>query len=314
MTCKHSCVRLLVILALFLAGCRSAVQVQALPVEPTPRLAIESAVPAEIGSLIKGLQDVRAYQINGRTYTTGRLAGHDVVLFSSGVSMVNAAMSTQTALDYFNVNAIVFTGIAGGVNPALNIGDVTVPAQWGQYQEQIFARQTEQGWDTGGKAVSFGNFGMMFPQPVETTRKDSKSDDQKQVFWFPADPGMLAAARQAAANAKLERCALPGVCLSHQPQVVVGGNGVSGPTFVDNAEYRAWVWQTFQADALDMETAAVAQVAYTNNVPYVAFRSLSDLAGGGPGANEMPTFGLLAARNSTSVLEAFLTRWKKAGD
>jgi len=89
----------------------------------------------------------------------------------------------------------------------------------------------------------------------------------------------------------------------------VGGNGVSGPTFVDNAAYRKWVWDTFQADALDMETAAVAHVADVNRVPYIAFRSLSDLAGGGPGENELPTFFQLAAENSAGVVMAFLEEW-----
>lgn len=64
------------------------------------------------------------------------------------------------------------------------------------------------------------------------------------------------------------------------PVVILGGNGVSGPIFVDNAEYRDWVWDTFQADALDMETAAVAHVTYVNDVPFIAFRSLSDPAAG----------------------------------
>jgi adenosylhomocysteine nucleosidase len=69
------------------------------------------------------------------------------------------------------------------------------------------------------------------------------------------------------------------------------------------------VWQTFQADALDMETAAVAHVAYVNKVPFIAFRSLSDLAGGGPGQNEIDIFFQLAARNSAQALAAFLEAW-----
>ena len=97
-----------------------------------------------------------------------------------------------------------------------------------------------------------------------------------------------------------------GECLPHDPQVVIGGNGVSGPTFVDNAAYREWAWTTFRADALDMETAAVAHVAYENRVPFIAFRSLSDLAGGGTGANEMRTFGKLAADNSATVVIEYL--------
>ena len=69
-------------------------------------------------------------------------------------------------------------------------------------------------------------------------------------------------------------------------------------------------YATFQAHVLDMETAAVAAVAYSNAVPYIAFRSLSDLAGGGEGENEMDTFMGLAAANSAKVLRAFLAAWK----
>jgi adenosylhomocysteine nucleosidase len=55
-----------------------------------------------------------------------------------------------------------------------------------------------------------------------------------------------------------------------------------------------------------MESAAVAHVATTNGVPFLAFRSLSDLAGGGAGENEMQTFENLASENSVAVLRAFL--------
>jgi len=88
--------------------------------------------------------------------------------------------------------------------------------------------------------------------------------------------------------------------------VVVGGAGVSGQAFVDNAALRGWLSTAFQAQAVDMESAAVAQVAYANHVPFIAFRSLSDLAGGDPGANQARTFFQLAADNSATVVRAFL--------
>jgi len=91
---------------------------------------------------------------------------------------------------------------------------------------------------------------------------------------------------------------------------MVGGNGVSGQAFVDNAAFREYAFKTFQANVLDMETAAVGMVAYSNSVPYIAFRSLSDLAGGGEAANEMVTFMNIAADNSAKVLLAFLLAWK----
>ena len=87
-------------------------------------------------------------------------------------------------------------------------------------------------------------------------------------------------------------------------------NGVSGPLFVDNAALRDYIFKTFEANVLDMETAATAHVAHSNNVPYIAFRSLSDLAGGGDGENEIETFFQIAADNSARVLLAFFGAWK----
>ena len=55
-----------------------------------------------------------------------------------------------------------------------------------------------------------------------------------------------------------------------------------------------------------MESGAVAQVAFANSVPFVAFRSLSDLAGGDAGANQMVTFMALASGNSATVVRAFV--------
>lgn len=299
----------LIALIAFLAGCRSASEVLTAPLDPTPRLAVVSSFGAELDELLAQTNVTDTYVMNGRTFYVGELAGNDVVLFLSGVSMVNATMMTQTVLDHFDVTGIVFSGIAGGVNPNLRIGDVTVPAQWAEYQEQLFAREVANGWNIGWHTEDFGNFNMMFPQYVEVTQRGRAPDSTEERFWFPVDPAMLEVARQVAGHIDLNNCTRAGVCLEHRPTVAVGGNGVSGPTFVDNAEYRTWVWETFEADALDMESAAVAHVAYVNDVSYIAFRSLSDLAGGGPGENEVDTFFDLAAENSATVVLAFLEAW-----
>ena len=55
-----------------------------------------------------------------------------------------------------------------------------------------------------------------------------------------------------------------------------------------------------------MESAAVAHVAYANKVPFIAFRSLSDLAGGEEHDNEIETFAQLVSDNSASVVREFL--------
>ena len=51
-----------------------------------------------------------------------------------------------------------------------------------------------------------------------------------------------------------------------------------------------YVFETFKAQVLDMESAAVATVAYANGVPFIAFRSLSDLAGGNAAATSCRSF------------------------
>jgi adenosylhomocysteine nucleosidase len=270
-----------------------------------PRIAVVSAFEPEWTVLKSEIQEPTEHKVNGVSFITGKLAGKDVVLFLSGISMVNAAMNTQIALDHFSLTAIVFSGIAGGVDPALNIGDVVIADQWGQYLESVFARETPAGfaippWMEKG---DFAAYGMMFPRSVGVTRKNGGLENR---FWFASDPGLLAVARKAAGKVDLAECADAKTCLSHKPKIIVGGNGVSGQAFVDNAKFREYVSATFQAKVLDMESAAVAHVAYANGMPFLAVRSLSDLAGGGNGANEIMTFFALASRNSAAVVTAIL--------
>ncbi|NML45748.1 5'-methylthioadenosine/S-adenosylhomocysteine nucleosidase [Ramlibacter sp. G-1-2-2] len=278
--------------------------------DETPRIAVISAFQPELSLLLSKVQQPQKFSANGVEFTTGTLQGKPVVLFLSGISMTNAAMTTQLALDRFKVTHIVVSGIAGGVNPGLHIGDVTAAQRWGQYLEVIAAREVAPGrylvpgW---AKDATVPNFGMFFPQKVEV-RSTGRSEAEHK-FWFDADPGLLAIAGRMK-DVPLGRCDTEQKCLGHQPQLVVGGNGVSGQAFVDNASLREYAFKTFEANVLDMETAAMAQVAYANGVPFIAFRSLSDLAGGGEGENEIGTFFKIAADNSANVLLAFLAAWK----
>lgn len=273
--------------------------------EPTARIAVMTAFPPEIAALSARMGDKRERIVNGVVFTTGTLAGKQVVLFMSGVSMVNAAMNTQLLLDRFTVDRIVFSGVAGGVDPSLDVGDVVVAERWGQYLEAAMARRTPDGFEPPNRLVrgeTFPNFGMIFPNGVAIARGAGEAESR---FWFEADPAMLRIARQVAAKTTLQRCHLD-LCLLKDPKVVVGGNGVSGAAFVDNKELREWAHGAFQARVLDMETAAVGHVAYANGVPFIAFRSLSDLAGGDPGQNQARAFYPLASENSAAVVLAFL--------
>jgi adenosylhomocysteine nucleosidase len=271
------------------------------------RTAVMSAFEPEWKELQTALRDRRDYAANGVTFATGAIDGRPVVLFLSGISMVNAAMTTQLVLERFAIDAIVFSGIAGGVNPDLSIGDVVVPDRWSEYLEAVFAREGKDG--AYQLAPRFAerqftkNFGMMFPQPVQIAKGGGELERRA---WFEVDARLLAVAKATAGAITLKDCAAESKCLTPKPKVVVGGQGVSGQAFVDNKEFREYVRKAFNADVLDMESAAVAHVAYANKVPFIAFRSLSDLAGGEEHENAIDTFRQLASDNSASVVKEFL--------
>jgi adenosylhomocysteine nucleosidase len=273
--------------------------------DPQPRTAVISAFEPEWIALGKSVEGGHEYSVNGVRFLAGTIAGKPVLLFLSGVSMVNAAMTTQLALDRFAITRIVFSGVAGGLDPALDVGDVVVSERWGQYLESVFARKKGDGFVDSEDLLDrppVANFGMIHPRSVFVRREGAK---EERRFWFDADPGLLATARKVATTMTLARCR-ENLCLTKQPRVVVGGNGISASVFMDNAEFRTYAHAAFQAQVTDMETAAVAQVAYANRIPYIAFRSLSDLAGGSAGENEAHAFYRLASDNSADVVTRFI--------
>src|SRR6185312_559285 len=160
--------------------------------DPTPRVAVISAFEPEWKVLKADIEGAKSTTVNGVEFVTGKLGGRNVVLFLSGVSMVNAAMTTQLALDRFDVTGIVVSGIAGGVDPSLHVGDVVVAGRWGQYLEAVFAREVNGRFEPPPFIKTpFPNHGMIFP--TELGVRSAKAGLEKR-FWFDADPGMMAAA------------------------------------------------------------------------------------------------------------------------
>lgn len=278
--------------------------------DATPRIAVATSYTPEWLALRAELDRrgiaVETRRMNGIDFATADIGATHVVIYLSGMSMVNGAMAAQLLLDRYNITAIVLTGIAGSADPALNVGDVILPERWGQYLESAFARETAQGFAPppflDDLRADAPNFGMAFPLTVETA---SDREGRGRRFWFDAAPRLTQAAHRIEAI-PLETGTDAGHQLSHQPRVIVGGNGLSGPAFVDNAALRIWAHGAFGAQVLDMESAAVAHVAHANGVDFIAARSVSDLAGGGADANEMATFMGLAATNSVRVVMALL--------
>jgi adenosylhomocysteine nucleosidase len=272
-------------------------------IDRTQRVAVMSAFEPEWQALRSRLHDRSDHVINSTVFMTGTISDRPVVVFSSGIGMVNAAMATQLVLERFHIDAIVISGIGGAVNPDLTIGDVVVPREWSSLQV-VLARKVGDDYvlpEMFDRAVP--NLGMIFPQPTQIPQIGQKPEKR---LWFTVDAHLLEIANKISSTAVLKDCAGDHNCLDRHPKVIVGGRGISGPAFVDNGGFRDYIRRAFNADTIDMESAAVAQVAYANHVPFIAFRSLSDLAGADHDKNQMQTFSKLASDNSAAVLESFL--------
>jgi adenosylhomocysteine nucleosidase len=299
------------LLAALLTGLPGIARAQKL--DDAPRTVVMTAFQPEWSALVGSLSESREHRINGSLFLTGTLAGKPVVLMQSGVSVVNAAMNTQLVLDRFTVKRIVFSGIAGGVDPGLSIGDVVVAGNWGQYLEGSLARQTAKGWqpphaiDPDAPA----NWQFLFPRGTQVT---SATAQARRVYRLEVDPALLDLARRVAPTVTLERCVPPAadmragseLCLPREPRIEIGGTGVTAGVYADNAQFRRYLHKAWAARVLDMESAAVMQVAASNQVPAIVFRSLSDLAGADPDHNRLALFAHLASVNSARVVLAYM--------
>jgi len=311
--------------------------------ECTPRIGIVSAFGQEAAILVAQTRSPRTWVVNGNRFTTGVLRGEPVVIVLSGVSMINSAMVTQLMIDHFKVRRLAMSGFAGGMDPARHVGDVMIPDRWAMPLEVFWNRDGVLPASCGkpadvsclglklatvdGKPVP--PFELATPSgPVATglfVRENfvmtaANAPGGEFRFDYPADAAMLAVAR--AIRPELARCGPkaikapgaepdPALCVKTTPQVVVGGRGVSGPAFLANPQYRAYLSGQLQAQTFEMETAALAHVAYANAIPYIAFRSLSDLAGAQElDADAVALFASgLAETNEAAVTLAFLDGW-----
>jgi adenosylhomocysteine nucleosidase len=264
-----------------------------------------------------GISNVRVF--NGVTYRSGTYHDKPILVFATGMSIANAAMTTQMALDYFPINELVFMGIAGGVNPAWQPGDVVIPERWYYHDESVYCNPDYENFgsfivpdyyrtflkEQPSRRVGDPNlpnykpFGFVHPSEVEVM-KDGMAGPKNRAY-FSATPRLLEAAGRA-----LEKMPPQFVSGEREAVLTVGGNGVTGSVFVDNREYRKWTREVFDAEVTDMESAAIGQVCYINDVDWVIIRAISDLAGGQEGVNVENIYDEKVSRIGARVLFAVL--------
>ncbi len=243
------------------------------------RIAIMYAFDAE-GQLLRDhifLEDSLVWR--GRVFWIGRIVDKEAIVVNSDVGMTNAALTAQFLIDKFKPKRIIFTGICGGIDPENRIGDIVIPQFWVTHDYSVY---DEKGFS---------------PHPINVFLPEKREKDT--LMFFAVDETLLKRAKDTKAELK--------PILGRIPKIKVGGNGASGNSFVDQVEKRRWLKERLDAQIVDMESAAVVQVARINGVPVLAVRSCSDLAGGSGSStarDEIREFFKVAADNSASfVLE-----------
>jgi adenosylhomocysteine nucleosidase len=219
-------------------------------------LGVLSALPEEFAHLSDRSGGAR--EIGGLSFWRGQIAGREAVFVESGAGKVNAGVATSLLLDRFGCRALMLCGVAGGLDPALGVGDVVVGI--GHIQHD-YGTQKEDSFRT-----------------IQPGSRPSLGGD-----WTPGYPvaePVVARLRQALAG--LELAPLPetiGVG-GRQPSVHFG-TILTGDSFVNSEPLRQRLHAEFDAQAVEMEGGAVAQVArrWDADIPFVNVRCLSDLAG-----------------------------------
>lgn len=90
------------------------------------KIAIIAAMEEEVSILKSKITDCQINNIFGFDFYTGTIQDCDVILLQSGIGKVAAAAGTMLLLSRFEVDAVINTGSAGGLDRRLNIGDVVV--------------------------------------------------------------------------------------------------------------------------------------------------------------------------------------------
>ena len=86
-----------------------------------------------IGAMDKEVDDLKEMMSSetekvyaGMTFVSGVLSGKEITLVRSGIGKVNAAVAAEVLAAVYNVEAIINTGVAGGLDADIDIGDIVL--------------------------------------------------------------------------------------------------------------------------------------------------------------------------------------------
>jgi adenosylhomocysteine nucleosidase len=219
-------------------------------------LGLICAIPQELNHLRNALSDSHREVSAHAQFDVGTLDGYPVVLAGAGMGKVNAAIVTTLLADRFRCRTIVFSGVAGGLDPTLAIGDVVIADRVVQHDAGVIENQRLRTYQAGH---------VPFINPTER-------------LGYAVNSELLTRVRD-----RLDGFALPILSTAAggrtRPHRIAYGAILSGDQYLHCEPTRSRLHSAFGGRAIEMEGGAVAQACDAFGIPWLVIRALSDLAG-----------------------------------
>lgn len=103
------------------------------------KVAILSAMREEITPLLEKYPNHTQKEVGGNTYYLINTQGYELILAYSKIGKVHSALSASTMILHFGAEKLIFSGVAGGLNPSLKVGDLIIANKLCQYDVDITA-------------------------------------------------------------------------------------------------------------------------------------------------------------------------------
>jgi adenosylhomocysteine nucleosidase len=181
--------------------------------------------------------------------TCGQIGDVPVELIVCGIGLINAAAATAVACLGEKPRAIFNYGCSGAHRDDIDCGDVVI----------------------GERVIHFSSYYVEPEGELKYTGFRIGVEDHEHFDTLPGDPELLGLARRAAANIELP--AWPGI--GHTPGIHFGGVG-SADIWTQHGETIRGLHNSHGSLCEEMEAAAVAQVAATFGVPFLAVKDISN--------------------------------------
>ena len=231
------------------------------------KIGIIVAEPEELEEISKIIEITNRNKIFELNFIEGKIKNNECILVKGGVGKVNAARATQILIDNYKPDYIIDTGVAGGLNPMLEIGDIVIGEKLVQHDFDITAFGHTKGYITGvGDKIYADEFLLS---------KIEKVIENQEEKTYKVEKGIIA----------------------------------SGDIFCTDVAMRDKIYAKFDADCVEMEGAAVAQVCYLCNIPFIVIRSISDT----PNGNNTVTFDKfieMASKRCVLILKKLIEELK----